>query len=108
MSTPEQRAASRITGTRLRDATLLLVLSAVVIALAGISLVALIWNEQRSWTTRAGRAALRAWEAAHPSPAERERALVEAITGMDTIDLRPPDRSPLHPDARKLAASLAL
>ncbi len=39
MSTPEQRAASRITGTRLRDAALLLVLSAVVIALSGISLI---------------------------------------------------------------------
>jgi uncharacterized protein (TIGR04222 family) len=78
------------------------------IALTVISLVALIWNEQRSWTTRAGRAAQRAWEAGHASPDDRERALVEAITGMDTIDLRPVDRSPLGPDAQALAASLAL
>lgn len=78
------------------------------IALTGISLVALIWNERRSWTTRAGRSALREWEDAHPSPGDRQRALYEAITGMDTVDLRSPDRSPLRPDAQKLAASLAL
>jgi hypothetical protein len=78
------------------------------IALTGISLVALLWNERRSWTTRAGRSALREWEGAHPSPEDRQRALYEAITGMDAIDLRSPDRSPLRPDAQKLAASLAL
>lgn len=78
------------------------------IALTGISLVVLIWNERRSWTTSAGRGALRVWEVAHPSPEDRQRALYEAITGMDTIDLRSPDRSPLRPDAQKLAASLAL
>lgn len=78
------------------------------IALTVISLVALIWNEQRSWTTRAGHAALRGWQAAHESPDDRERALFEAITGMDTIDLRAPSRSPLRPDAQELATSLAL
>ena len=81
---------------------------AAAIALTMISLVALVWNEQRSWTTRAGRAALRTWEATHQSRENRERALYEAITGMDTIDLRPPSRSPLRPDAQELAASLAL
>ncbi len=81
---------------------------ATAIALTGISLVALIWNEQRSWSTRAGRAALREWQGAHSSQDDRGRALYEAITGMDTIDLQSPDRSPLTPDARKLATSLAL
>ena len=51
------------------------------IALTGISLVVLIWNERRSWTTSAGRGALRVWEVAHPSPEDRQRALYEAITG---------------------------
>jgi hypothetical protein len=78
------------------------------IALTGISLVTLIWNEQRSWATRPGRAALRAWLQAHAAPDDRERALYEAITGMETIDLRSPERSPLRPDAQALAASLAL
>lgn len=81
---------------------------AAAIALTVISLVALIWNERRSWTTRAGRAALRGWQAAHAAPDDRERALAEAIGGMESIDLRPADRSPLRPDAQELAASLAL
>lgn len=78
------------------------------IMLTGISIVVLIWNEQRSWTTRTGRAALQLWRAGHQSPDSRDRALFEAITGMDTIDLQPADRSPLRPDAQKVAASLAL
>jgi hypothetical protein len=81
---------------------------AAAIALTAISLVVLIWNEQRSWATRAGRAALRDWEEAHRSPDDRDSALYDAITGMDTIDLRPASRSPLRPDAQELAASLAL
>ncbi len=81
---------------------------AAAIALTAVSLVTLIWNEQRSWTTRAGKTALRQWETAHPSPEDRDRALYEAITGMDTIDLRSSERSPLRADARDLAASLAL
>ena len=65
------------------------------IALTGISLVVLIWNERRSWTTSAGRGALRVWEVAHPSPEDRQRALYEAITGsklyeaFDTTIARP-------------------
>ncbi len=81
---------------------------AAAIALTGISLFTLIWNEQRQWTTRAGRAALQLWKAGNPSADGRDRAIFDAITGMDTVDLQPTGRSPLHPDAQKLAASLAL
>ena len=77
------------------------------IALTAVSLVALIWNEQRSWVTRTGRAALQLWKASHPSPDGRDRAIFDTITGMNTIDLQPADRSPLVPEAQKLAASLA-
>jgi hypothetical protein len=76
------------------------------IALAAISLVALIWNEQRSWTTRAGRAALKSWRDRHEATDDRERALFDAIVDAESLDIVPPDRSPLRPEARGLAAHL--
>jgi hypothetical protein len=81
---------------------------AAAIALTVISLVTLIWNERRSWATTAGRKALASWLAPHQPPEDRERALFETITGMESVDLRPEHRSPLRPAGQDLATTIAL
>src|SRR5699024_4636928 len=60
------------------------------IALTALSLIVLIWNEHRSWTTRAGRQAAAAWRDRHQATDDRERMLYETIMAYDQIELQPP------------------
>jgi len=76
------------------------------VALTVVSLVVLIWNERRSWSTRHGRRAVRSWLDHHDRHTDRERALYEAIVTFETIELLPPQRSPLRPDALPLIAAI--
>lgn len=76
------------------------------IALTAVSLVILIWNERRTWRSRAGSKALREWLDQHDEDNDRERVLYEAIMVYETVDLMPPQQSPIRPDAAPLIATL--
>ena len=76
------------------------------IALVVISLVALIWNERRTWSTRSGSQAVRDWLNRHDRHNDRERVLYETIMAYETVDLLPAQASPLRPDARPLVAAI--
>jgi hypothetical protein len=53
------------------------------IAAVAISLVALIWNESRSWTTNAGRQRLRDWKALHADAQDDAWVQFDAIVHAD-------------------------
>lgn len=76
------------------------------LALAVISLGVLIWNERRSWRTRDGSRAIEAWLTLNSQPDNRERVLFETIRIYETVDLLPPDQSPLRPDSPPLITAL--
>jgi uncharacterized protein (TIGR04222 family) len=74
------------------------------LALALISLVTLIWNQRRSWATRAGRSMVAGWKARHQLPSDRDRLLYETIVHYETVDLRASHQAPIRDDARVLLA----
>ena len=76
------------------------------LALATISLVVLIWNERRSWTTRSGMRALAQWRATHDAPDDRERVLYETIMALETVDMEPSYQSPVRKTAQPLVGAL--
>lgn len=76
------------------------------IALTAISLVALIWNEQRSWTTRSGRQALHRWKDQHHDAEDNERVLFEAIVSLDEFRMPGDRRVQVREDSYQLIPSL--
>lgn len=75
-------------------------------ALSVISLIVLIWNEHRSWTTRAGMRAAASWRDRHSAYDDRERLVYETIMGFENLDTLPASKSPVHPDSTVVIPAL--
>ena len=67
-----------------------------------ISIIVLIWNERRTWTTRVGKHALASWRDRHQADDDRERVLYETIMTFEELETTPATRSPINPETRDL------
>lgn len=77
---------------------------AAALALTVISLAVALWNERRSWSTRAGGRVVAAWRELHRDAADRQRSLFEATSGMEELAATRDRDAPVDPAVWRLLA----